>query len=155
MPQIYPGSTCWFPLGQPFHSFLQGWLSNEYVSDLDVIVCWINTLFFTLYFLLHITQDKYELYSTNLIIFTILKTKSRTLLPQQILDTLQSLLPQKSTFINPFLLLHLPNLGYNYWPHPDITLAPPLLLFLLHFFSKKWVHGSWGGFRGGVIEVII
>ena len=59
MPHIEPGSTCWFPLGQPLHSSLQGGFWNEYGSDLGVIVRWKNNLLFPLDFLLLITQDNY------------------------------------------------------------------------------------------------
>ena len=92
MPQIDPVYTCWFPLGQTFHSYPQGGFWNEYGSYLGVIFRWKNTIFFPLDFLILITQDNYELYSTHIFILPILKNNSRTLLPQYILDTSQSLL---------------------------------------------------------------
>ena len=82
MTQIYTGSTCWFPLGNPFHSSIQGGFWNEYGSYIGVIVRWKNTLFFNLDFLLLITQDNYELSSTHIFILPISKTNSKTLLNQ-------------------------------------------------------------------------
>ena len=155
MPEIDPGSTYWLPLGQSFHSYIQGGFWNEYGSDLGVIVRLKNTLLFTLDFLLLITQDNYELSSTHIFILPILKTNSKTLLPKHILDTSHSLLPRPSTSPHPWRLLHFPNLGCHYLPHPDITLALPLLLFILNICSNILFHGSWGGVRGGVLEVII
>ena len=130
--QIDHRYTCWFLLGQPLHSSLQGGFCNEYGSDLGVIVRWENNLLFPLDFLLLITQDNYDLSSTHLFILPILKTNSKTLLTQHRLDTSQNLLPQPYTSPQPCLLLHFPNLGCHYWPHPDLILALPLLLFLLH-----------------------
>ena len=81
IPQIYPGYTCWFPLGKPFHLSLQGGLWNEYGSYLGVIFRWKNTIFFPLDLLLLIIQDNYDLSSTHIFILSILKTNSKTLLP--------------------------------------------------------------------------
>ena len=128
---------------------------NEYRSHRGVIFFWKNILFFPLDFLLLVTQDNYELSSTYIFILPILKTNSKTLLPQHILDTPQILLPQPSTSPWPFLKLHFPHLGYHYWPHPGIILVLTLFLFILHVFSKRWVHGSWGVGSGDVLEVII
>ena len=155
MPHIDPRSTCWFPLVKLLHSSLQGGFWNEYGSYLGVIVRWKNNILFPLDFLLLTTQDNYEMSSTHLFILPILKTNSKTLIPQHILDTSHSLLPNKSISPHPCLILHLPNLVCHYWPHPDLILAPPLLLFILHICSNILVHGSWGGGRGGVLEVII
>ena len=155
MTQIDPRSIFWFQLGHPFHWSLQWGFWHEYGSDPGVIVCWKNTLFFLLDFLLLITQDKYELSSTHIFILPILKTNSKTLIPQHILYTSQSLLPHPATYPHPCLILHLPNLGCHYWPHPDIILASPLLLFLPRIFSNRLVHVSLPGGRGDVLEVII
>ena len=137
MPQIDPGSTCWLPLWQLFHWSLRGCFWDEYGSDPGVIVRWKITLLFSFDFLLLITQDHYELSSTHIFILPILKTNSKTLLPQHRLNTSHSLLPQPSTSPHPCLLIHLPNLGCHYWPYPDLTIALPLLLFLLNLFSRQ------------------
>ena len=155
MPQIDPVYTCWFPLGQTFHSYPQGGFWNEYGSYLGVIVRWKNNLLFPLDFLLLITQHNDEMSSTHLFILPILKTNSKTLLPQHILDKSRNILYHPSTSPHPWLLLHFPNLGCNYWPHPNIILTSPFILFLLHICANRWVHGSWGGVRRDVLEVII
>ena len=153
--QIDPGFICWFPPGKPFHSSLQGGFCHKYGSDPGEIVRWKNNLFFSLDFLLIITQDKYEMSSTHLFILPLLKTNSKTLLPQHRLDTSHSILPQTSTSTHPWIIIHLNNLDCHYWSHPDIILALPLLHFLLHICSNILFHGSWGAVKGDVIEVII
>ena len=122
---------------------------NEYGSDPGVIFRWKNNLFFPLDLLLLITQDSYDMSSTHIFILPILKTNSKNLLPQHILDTSQSLLTQPYMYPHPCLLLHSPNLGCHYLTHPDLNPAPPLLFFLLHIFSNRLVNGSWGGCRRG------
>ena len=137
MPHIYPVYICWFALVHPFHAYLQGVFWHEYGLDPYVIFCWKNTLLFPPDFLPLFTQDKYELSSTHIFILPILKTNSKTLLPQHRLDTSQSLLPQPSTSTHPFLLLHFTNLGCHYWLNPDIILSSTLLLLPLHICSNR------------------
>ena len=123
MPQVYPGSTCWFLIGHLLHSSLQGVFWHKYGSDPCVIVRWKNTILFPIYSLLLIIQDKYKLCSTYLFISPIPKTNPKNLLNQHILNTSQSILPRPSTSPHPCLLIHFPNLGCHYWPHLDLILV--------------------------------
>ena len=103
--QVDPGSICWFPLGQTIQYSLPGGFWHEYGSEPGVIVFWKNTLFFPLESLLLITQDKYELYSTNPFILPILKPIQKILLPN------------------------------TDWTHPRVSFLSHLILPTLDFYS--------------------
>ena len=105
MPHIYPGYTCWLPLGQPFCSSLQGKLFHEYGSDLGVIVRWKMLFYFPLTF---------SSLSPNIIMIC------------------PVLIYLSCPYLKPIQKLFFPNTD---WTHPVVSFLVHLLLPTLAFYS--------------------